>query len=115
MRNGGEFSLLAWPQSLSLTLLFTGISAPIEHPVRRTIGAHGNPQLIGPSLNHEMELSHEIFGPFHFTRSYLVYEPGYTLNVVPFDVIVAAEVVVGGGDDAPKIVVTTRDGKTYNW
>lgn len=88
---------------------------PSAHPVRRAIASHGNPDVIGPALDCEMELSHEVLGPFHFTKSYLVYEPGYTLNVVPYAAIVGAEVVVGSATDAAKIVATTRDGKTYDW
>ncbi|HKW62103.1 MAG TPA: hypothetical protein VJN89_06125 [Candidatus Acidoferrum sp.] len=88
---------------------------PNKHPVRRAIGAHGNPKDIGPAVNREMELLHEVFGPFHFTRTYLVYEPGFTLNVIPYDKIVGVEVVVGLGDDADTVVLTTREGKTYEW
>lgn len=88
---------------------------PSAHPVRRAIASHGNPDVISPALDCEMELQHEVLGPFHFTKSYLVYEPGYTLNVVPYAAIVGAEVVAGHADDAAKIVATTRDGKTYDW
>ena len=88
---------------------------PHKHPVRRAIGAHGDPDLLGPAIDCEIELPHEVLGPFHFTKSYLVYEPGYTLDVVPYAAIVGAEVVVGLANDATKIVSTTRDGKTYEW
>ena len=87
---------------------------PQKHPVRRAIGAHGDPELIGAALDREMESLHEVFGPFHFTETYLVYENGYTLNVTPYDRIVGAEVKYDG--DGDMIVLTTRNGTTtYDW
>lgn len=87
---------------------------PPRHPVRRAIGAHGDPALIGPILDLEMESPHEIFGPFHFTKTYLVYENVFALSVIPYAMIVGAEVKYDG--DGQKIVLTTRNGATtYDW
>ena len=61
-----------------------------------------------------MESSHEVFGPFHFTKTFLVYENVFELNVIPYDMIVGAEVKYDS--DSYKIVLTTRNGTTtYDW
>ena len=56
---------------------------------------------------------HEEQGPFHFTASFLVYSPGSTLNVVPYDAISGALKRID--DSVPEIVVQTKDGRTYEW
>lgn len=83
---------------------------PHKHPVRRAIGAHGDPDLLGLAFDREMESSHEIFGPFHFTKTFLVYENVFGLNVIPYDMIVGAEVKYDG--DGDMIILTTRNGAT---
>ena len=87
---------------------------PHRHPVYRALTAHGDARSIAERLDGEMARVHKVLEPFHFTASLLVYSPGYTLDVVPYDVISAALKESSGGEDSvPVILVNTKDGRTY--
>ena len=86
---------------------------PDKHPVRRALGKHGDPASIASILDAEMRNRHEIYKPFHFTKRYLVYETPWELNVIPYVVIASVKTEVEDGTRS--IVLTTNDGKTYEW
>lgn len=89
---------------------------PHRHPVYRALTAHGDARSLAERLDGEMARVHKVQEPFHFTASLLVYSPGYTLDVVPYDVISAALKESSVGEDSvPDIVVHTKDGRTYRW
>ncbi len=63
---------------------------PDKHPVNRALAAYGDVTAISKQSNGEMAVEHEVQGPFSFTSSFLTYSPGYTLDLVRHDDILAA-------------------------
>lgn len=88
---------------------------PCWHPVYKALAAHGDPAKIAECLNAEMKSPHAWIHPFHFTQTYLVYDLSYEFNVVPYASISYTGLDRGIGEDAPRIVVYTWEGRTYRW
>ena len=85
---------------------------PRWHPVNRALLAHSVEQR---RLDAEMARTHDELGPFHFCESLLVYSPGHTLDVVPYEAICSALKEPGYGDDATSVVIQTKGTRTYRW
>jgi hypothetical protein len=85
---------------------------PRWHPVNRALLAHSVEQR---RLDEEMARTHDELGPFHFCESLLVYSPGHTLDVVPYEAICSALKEPGYGDDATSVVIQTKGTRTYRW
>jgi hypothetical protein len=78
---------------------------PRWHPVNRALMAHS---IQRQRLDEEMARTHDELGPFHFCESLLVYSPGHTLDVVPYEAICSALKEPGYGDDATVVVIQTK-------
>lgn len=122
-KSGGEFYswqviLCAGSAVLLAAFPLAWTVFPNRHPVRRALAAHGDADRIASRLDAEMKQPHMVLDPFHFTASFLVYSPSYALDVVAYDCIASArwELDHSGEPPAtPKVIVETRDGKSYTW
>jgi hypothetical protein len=91
---------------------------PNRHPVHRALAAHGDATALASQLNAEISRGADVQGPFYFTSSFLIYSPGYTLDVVPYESILSALKEMsdsGEGPAVPVVVVHTKQGRTYDW
>lgn len=90
---------------------------PQRHPVRKSLARWGDADVFAERLNAEIAAPHEACGPFHFTATLLIYDPGYTLEVVPFDQIVSAQHVLdSSGEGTTHVIeVVTSIGHEYQW
>jgi hypothetical protein len=113
---GGWFYRIQVSCLVSLTVALVGVllywtAFPDKHPVNRALAMYGDVTAIAKQLNDEMAEKHEVQGPFLFTSSFLTYSPGYTLDLVRYDDILAAI----KGDEPNCIEVHTKRGKVYTW
>lgn len=88
---------------------------PDKHPVNHELARYGKRRDISERLDVEMSEQVETIGPFRFTASMLVYDSGHEFQMIPYAQIKQSEVDKGGADDAPSIIVQTRDGRQYQW
>lgn len=87
---------------------------PHRHPVRRSLARWGDVDAFARRLNAEMAAPHHVCGPFHFTATLLIYDPGYTLEVVPFDQILSAQHVHETGVEGTDLIeVLAPSGHEY--
>lgn len=85
---------------------------PDKHPVNHELSRYGKVQEISERLDIEMAEHCEVFGPFRFTATFLVYDSGHEFQLIPYDQIDSAEVA---RDDVPTVIVHTRAGRRYQW
>lgn len=88
---------------------------PDKHPVNHELARYGNRREVSERLDIEMSEQVETMGPFRFTATMLVYDSGHEFQMIPYTAIVKAEVDKGSSDEAPVIIVHTRDGRQYQW
>lgn len=101
---------------LSAAFPLSWVFFPQKRPVYRALAAHGDARSTADRLDAEMAQAHEVEGPFHFTATMLVYSPGYTLDVVPYDTISFTHKKTSVGETGGAvIVVQTKHGRTYEW
>jgi len=110
------FSVLAFA-----SVFFTAFPAiwaryPRKHPVIHELLRYGKFSEISRRLDCEMQDNDvEVIGPFRFTKSMLVYDVSFDLQLVPYDQIVAAEIEQSSNDEPVAIVVHTRNGRQFQW
>lgn len=88
---------------------------PAKHPVSHELLRYGALSQMSARLDREMAAQVEVFGPFRFTASFLVYDSGHEFQLVPYDQIVSAEIDRAASDDPAALVVRTRSGRRYQW
>ena len=86
---------------------------PEKHPVNHELRRYGDLSQISQRLDREMTEHIEVFGPFRFTATLLVYDSGHEFQVVPYDQIVSAD--SDGSDGPAAIMLRTRAGRRYHW
>jgi hypothetical protein len=86
---------------------------PGKHPVNHELMRYGSLSEISSALDKEMSGSVDALGPFRFTANFLIYNPSYEFQMIPFDQI--ASVDVSSEDGAAGIAVRTRKGRSYLW
>lgn len=88
---------------------------PEKHPVNHELMRYGNLREISTRLDVEMSEHAEDLGPFHFTKSFLIYDSGHEFQMIPYDQIASARLEQTNGDDPAAIVVHTRSKRRYQW
>jgi hypothetical protein len=86
---------------------------PRRHPVNHELARFGKLSEMSARLDSEMSGDVEVFGPFRFTSSLLIYDTGLEFQMVPYDQIVFVELVEDEG--TPRVALRTRTGRRYEW
>jgi len=117
LRHGSSAAFGLFAAAALFFMVFPVIWAffPEKHPVNHELARYGNRREVSARLDTEMTGNVEVFGPFRFTATLLVYDSGHEFQLIPYDQIAAAELDRLADDDPSALIVRTRKGRRYHW